>query len=75
MGVFDLGQTRAACSDGFSDHCITTTTSKGEGFYVSFFFRYVPTPWNRRPKRTGNQSINEDVLRSIALFLVNVDFM
>ena len=22
MGVFDLGQTRAACSDGFFDHCI-----------------------------------------------------
>ena len=41
MGVFDLVQTRGACSDGFFDHsslCSPITTSKGEGFYVELFF-------------------------------------
>ena len=39
MGVFDLVQTRAACSDGFFDHCIfvSPSTTKGEGFYVKLF--------------------------------------
>ena len=78
MGVFDLGQTRAACSDGFSDHCIFVSPLllllKGKVFTLSFF-QYVPSPWSRSPKRTGNQSMNKDVLRSIVLFFVNVDFM
>ena len=38
MGVFDLVQTRAACSDGFSNHCVFVSITKGQGFYVKLFF-------------------------------------
>ena len=41
MEVFDLEQTRGACSDGFSNHCIFVSPdyyyTKREGFYVELF--------------------------------------
>ena len=69
MRVFDLGQTRAACSDGFFDHCIFMWPSyvllqKGKVFTSSYFW-YVPLPWSKTSKRTGNQSINKDVMQIV----------
>ena len=57
MEVFDLVQTRAACSDGFfrTLHlCVPPiTNTKEEGFYVKLFL-YVPSPWSWSQKREGH---------------------
>ena len=47
MGVFDLGQTRVACSDGFSGPCIFVSPLilllNGD-IFTSSFFLYMSLP-------------------------------